>query len=236
MSYADDYCDYLAFRTPRIPMDMDEDFIFENGLENELNKYKEFESEELLMNVTAKRTGTKVTTGKVRLSYAHIFEPHAMNEGQEAKYSVSVIIPKSDKETLKAIKEATDQAKKDGASKWGNKIPANLKTPLRDGDIDREDDPAYAGCYFLNASSKNKPGIVDQNVQPILDATEVYSGCYARLTLNFYAYNASGNKGVAAGLGNIQKLEDGEPLGGFSRAEDDFDSVGDNAPEDDFLG
>ena len=145
------------------------------------------ESEEFIMNVTAKRTGTKVTTGKVRLSYSHIFEPHAMNDGQEAKYSVSVIIPKTDKETLKAIKEATDQAKKDGASKWGNKIPANLKTPLRDGDEERPDDEAYAGCYFLNASSKNKPGVVDQNVQPVLDSTEVYSGCYARLTLNFYA-------------------------------------------------
>lgn len=194
------------------------------------------ESEEFIMNVTAKRTGTKVTTGKVRLSYAHIFEPHAMNDGQEAKYSVSVIIPKTDKETLKAIKEATDQAKKDGASKWGNKIPANLKTPLRDGDEERPDDEAYAGCYFLNASSKNKPGVVDQNVQPVLDSTEVYSGCYARLTLNFYAYNASGNKGVAAGLGNIQKLEDGEPLGGFTRAEDDFDSIGGDSANDDFLG
>lgn len=188
------------------------------------------------MNVTAKRTGPKVTTGKVRLSYAHIFEPHAMNEGQEAKYSVSVIISKSDKETLKAIKEATEQAKKDGASKWGNKIPGNLKTPLRDGDVEREDDEAYKGCYFLNASSKNKPGVVDANVQPVLDATEVYSGCYARLTLNFYAYNASGNKGIAAGLGNIQKLEDGEPLGGFTRAEDDFDSVGGDSANDDFLG
>lgn len=194
------------------------------------------ESEEFIMNVTAKRTGTKVTTGKVRLSYSHIFEPHAMNDGQEAKYSVSVIIPKTDKETLKAIKEATDQAKKDGASKWGNKIPANLKTPLRDGDEERPDDEAYAGCYFLNASSKNKPGVVDQNVQPVLDTTEVYSGCYARLTLNFYAYNASGNKGVAAGLGNIQKLEDGEPLGGFTRAEDDFDSIGGDSANDDFLG
>lgn len=207
-------------------------FIEEN--QKELRKFNE-KKERLVMNVTAKRTGTKVTTGKVRLSYAHIFEPHAMNEGQEAKYSVSVIIPKTDKETLKAIKEATDQAKKDGASKWGNKIPANLKTPLRDGDEERPDDEAYAGCYFLNASSKNKPGIVDQNVQPVLDSTEVYSGCYARLTLNFYAYNASGNKGVAAGLGNIQKLEDGEPLGGFTRAEDDFDSVADSA-NDDFLG
>ena len=182
------------------------------------------------MKVTAKRTGTKVTTGKVRLSYAHLFEPHAI-DGNEPKYSVSVIIPKSDKETLQAIKEAVNEAKEQGKGKWGGKVPANVKTPLRDGDIDREGDEAYAGCYFLNANSKNKPGVVDINVQPILDATEVYSGCYARLTLNFYAYNANGNKGIAAGLGNVQKLADGEPLGGFTRAEDDFDAI-----EDDFLG
>ncbi|MDP4174182.1 MAG: DUF2815 family protein [Bacteroidota bacterium] len=185
------------------------------------------------MKVTAKRTGTKVTTGKVRLSYAHLFEAHAI-EGNEPKYSVSIIIPKSDKETLTAIKEAVEQAKKDGISKFGGKIPTTLKTPLRDGDAERPDDEAYKNCYFLNASSKNKPGIVDKNVQPVLDATEVYSGCYARLTLNFYAFSASGNKGIAAGLGNVQKLEDGEPLGGFTRAEDDFESV--EAAEDDFLG
>mgnify|MGYP000283687523 FL=1 len=185
------------------------------------------------MKVTAKRTGTKVTTGKVRLSYAHLFEPHAI-EGNEPKYSVSVIIPKSDKETLQAIKEAVTEAKEQGKGKWGGKVPANVKTPLRDGDVDREGDEAYAGCYFLNANSKNKPGIVDINVQPILDATEVYSGCYARLTLNFYAYNANGNKGIAAGLGNVQKLEDGEPLGGFTRAEDDFEVI--ESAEDDFLG
>ena len=185
------------------------------------------------MKVTAKRIGTKVTTGKVRLSYAHLFEPHAI-EGNEPKYSVSVIIPKSDKETLQAIKEAVTEAKEQGKGKWGGKVPANVKTPLRDGDVDREGDEAYAGCYFLNANSKNKPGIVDINVQPILDATEVYSGCYARLTLNFYAYNANGNKGIAAGLGNVQKLEDGDPLGGFTRAEDDFEVI--ESAEDDFLG
>ncbi|MCI6276156.1 MAG: DUF2815 family protein, partial [Clostridium sp.] len=84
------------------------------------------------------------------------------------------------------------------------------------------------------ANSKNKPGIVDKDVQPILDQSEVYSGCYARLTLNFYAYAASGNKGIAAGLGNVQKLEDGEPLGGFTRAEDDFEAI--ESAEDDFLG
>lgn len=235
MSYADDYCDYLAFRNPRIPMDIDEDLISDYALERELNEFKEFESEEIKMaKVTAKRTGTKVTTGEVRLSYAHLFEPHAI-EGNEPKYSVSVIIPKSDKATLKAIKEAVEQAKEDGKSKWNGKVPNNLKTPLRDGDVEREDDEAYAGCYFLNANSKNKPGIVDINVHPILDQSEVYSGCYARLTLNFYAYNANGNKGVAAGLGNVQKLRDGEPLGGISRAEDDFESLSDDN-EDDFLG
>lgn len=188
------------------------------------------------MNVTAKRTGTKVTTGKVRLSYAHIFEPHAM-EGNEPKYGVSIIIPKTDKETLKAIKEATDEAKEQGKGKWSGKVPPTLKTPLRDGDAERPDDEAYAGCYFLNASSKTKPGIVDENVHPVLDQSEVYSGCYARLTINFYAYNASGNKGIAAGLGNIQKLEDGESLGGGNtRAEDDFSSVGGDSANDDFLG
>lgn len=186
-----------------------------------------------MTNVKATRTGTKVMTGKVRLSYAHLFEPHAI-EGNEPKYSVSVIIPKTDTETLKAIKEAVNEAKEQGKSKWNGKVPPNLKTPLRDGDSERPDDEAYVNSYFLNASSKNKPGVVDQNVQAVIDATEVYSGCYGRLTLNFYPFSASGNKGVAAGLGNVQKLEDGEPLGGFTRAEDDFEAVGSVA--DDFLG
>ncbi|WP_315069655.1 DUF2815 family protein [uncultured Clostridium sp.] len=184
--------------------------------------------------IKAKRVGTKVWTGKVRLSYAHLFEPHAIDGGTPS-YSVSVLIPKSDTDTLKAIKEATDQAKKDGASKWGGKIPSSLKTPLHDGDVDRAEDESYAGCYFLNANSKKqKPGIVGANGAPIMDATEVYSGCYGRLTLNFYAFNTNGNKGIACGLGNVQKLEDGEPLSGFTRAEDDFEAV--ETAEDDFLG
>ncbi|WP_434302641.1 DUF2815 family protein [Clostridium botulinum] len=206
--------------------------MYMDYVEEEIQKENYYKEERLIM-IKAKRTGTKVTTGKVRLSYAHLFEPHAI-EGNEPKYSVSVIIPKTDTETLKAIKEATNEAKEQGKSKWNGKAPATLKTPLRDGDSERPDDEAYANCYFLNANSKNKPGVVDKNVQPVLDATEVYSGCYARLTLNFYAYSASGNKGIACGLGNVQKLEDGEPLGGFTRAEDDFDSV--ETAEDDFLG
>lgn len=183
--------------------------------------------------VKAMRTGTKVTTGKVRLSYAHLFEASSI-EGNEPKFSVSVIISKDDKETLKAIKDAVEEVKETSKAKWGGKVPATLKTPLRDGDAERPDDDAYTNCYFLNASSKNKPGVVDQNVHAVLDATEVYSGCYGRLTINFYAFSASGNKGVAAGLGNVQKLAEGEPLGGFTRAETDFDAVA--STEDDFLG
>lgn len=182
--------------------------------------------------IKASRKGTKVVTGEVRLSYAHIWEQSAI-EGNEPKYSVSVIVSKNDKETLRAIKEAVEEAKETGKGKWNGKIPAVLKTPLRDGDVERPDDEAYAGCYFFNASSKNKPGIVDENVQPILDQSEVYSGCYARVSVNFYAYNANGNKGVAAGLGNIQKIKDGDSLGGATRAEDDFEAV---EHEEDFLG
>ena len=128
---------------------------------------------------------------------------------------------------------AIEQAKKDSVSKWGGKVPANLKLPLRDGDIDRPEDEAYADSYFFNANSRQAPQVVDQNVQPILDQSEVYSGCYGRISVNFYGFNNNGNRGIAAGLGNIQKLRDGESLGGRSNAEEDFDAVGD---EEDFLG
>ena len=174
---------------------------------------------------------TKVITGKVRMSYANVWEPQSVN-GSEPKYSVSLIIPKGDKKTLEKVKKAIEVAKKEGVSKLGGKIPANLKTPLRDGDVDRPDDEAYANSYFINANSKIKPGIVDRNVEPILDQSEFYSGCYGRASIVFYAYNANGNKGIACGLQNLQKLEDGEPLGGRSSAEDDFA----DEDEDDILG
>ena len=173
---------------------------------------------------------THVVTGKVRFSYANIWEPKSIN-GSEEKYSVSLIIPKSDAKTIEEIQVAMEEAKQEGIAKFGGKIPANLKLPLRDGDIDRPDDEAYQGCYFINANSKDKPQIVDKKVKPILDPNEVYSGCYGRASINFYAFNQNGNKGIACGLGNLQKLEDGEPLSGHSRAEDDFEAYG----EDDFL-
>lgn len=166
-----------------------------------------------------------------RFSYAHIFEPDSIN-GSEPKYSVSCIIDKNDTETIAKIKKAVETAKEEGKGKWGGKIPANLKLPLRDGDIDRPDDEAYAGSYFLNANSRQAPQVVDNRVQPILDQSEVYSGCYGRVSVTFYAYNSNGNKGVAAGLGNVQKLRDGEPLGSRVNAADEFDAV---EAEDDFL-
>ena len=133
---------------------------------------------------------------------------------------------------LAKIKKAIEVAKDEGKGKWGGKIPANLKTPLRDGDIDRPEDEAYADSMFLNANSKQAPQIVDRQVQPILDQSEVYSGCYGRVSITFYAYNSNGNKGVAAGLRNVQKLRDGEPLGSRANARDEFEAVD---AEDDFL-
>lgn len=126
-------------------------------------------------------TPTKVIV-PCRFSYLHCWEPEAINGG-EPKYSVSAIIPKSDKETIKKIQAAVEAAKQESLSKWGGKIPPNLKLPLRDGDIDRPEDEAYKGCYFFNANSRQAPQVVDKQVQPILDQTEVYSGCYGRISV-----------------------------------------------------
>lgn len=171
---------------------------------------------------------TKVITGKdSRLSYFNGWEPKSINGGPE-KYSVSVLIPKDDVKTIKAI----DAAIEEGVGKFGGKKPnkAAIKLPLRDGYIERDDEP-YKGHYFINANSTSAPQIVDKRVVPILDRSEVYSGCYARVSLNFYAFNSNRNKGVSCGLGNIQKIRDGEPLGGKVNVADEFTSLED----DDFL-
>ncbi|MBQ8977318.1 MAG: DUF2815 family protein [Succinivibrionaceae bacterium] len=180
---------------------------------------------------------TKVITGvNTRWSYANVWEPKAM-EGGKPKFSVSLIIPKSDTVTVGKIKAAIDEAYRDGQSKLkgnGKSVPAlsSLRTPLRDGDIDRPDDPAYANAYFVNANSTTAPGVVDANRNEILDKSEVYSGCYGRASISFYAFNANGNKGIACGLNNLQKIKDGEPLGGRASAESDFATEDD----EDFLG
>ena len=179
----------------------------------------------------AKQSNTKVITGLVRLSYANVWEPKSINGG-DPKFSCSIIIPKTDVETVHAINDAIDCAIKEGIGKFGGKIPpkGSLKLPLRDGDTER-DDENYNGCYFVNANSKTAPQIVDKQVRPILDRSEVYSGVYAHVSLSFYAFNTNGNRGVACGLGNIQKVKDGEPLGGKTNASDEFTTLED----DDFL-
>lgn len=163
----------------------------------------------------------KVVTGKVRFSYAHVFQPQATEEGKQPKYSVSIIISKDDKETIEKINKAVEQAKQDNAAVWGGTIPKGLKGGLRDGDAEK-DDPAYANSYFINANSAQKPGVVDADMNPIIDPSEFYSGCYGRASISFFAYNSNGSKGVGCGLNNLQKLEDGERLGGGSSAADDF--------------
>ena len=170
---------------------------------------------------------TKVITGvKTRWSYANVWEPKSINGGAP-KYSVSLIIPKSDTVTVGKIKDAIKAAYDEGQSKLkGNSksVPAlsSIKMPLRDGDLERPDDDTYKDSYFINANSATAPGIVDAARQPILERSEVYSGVYGRASINFYAFNSNGNKGIACGLNNLQKISDGEPLGGKTRAEDDF--------------
>lgn len=176
---------------------------------------------------------TKVITGKVRFCYVNVFEPTAMNEGDTPKYNICVLIPKSDTATIDKINKAVEAAKEAGKAKLADKngrIPANLKLPMRDGDVERPDDPAFEGHYFINANSMRQPSIVDRALNPIMTRDEFYSGCYGRASINFYAFNVS-SKGIAAGLNNLQKLEDGEMLAGGSTAEEDFG--GENAVQDD---
>lgn len=178
---------------------------------------------------------TKVVTGKVRFCYANVFEPTALNEGDTPKYNICILIPKTDTKTLEAVKKAIEAAKIAGKAKIADKngkIPSTLKTPLRDGDEERSDDPAYEGMMFINANSTRKPSIVDKDLNPIMSQEEFYSGCYGRASINFYAFNVQ-SKGIAAGLNNLQKLEDGEPLAGGSTAEEDFG--GENQWDDDLM-
>jgi len=178
----------------------------------------------------------KVITGPdTRWSYANVWEAKSINGGTP-KFSVSLIIPKSDTRTVAKIKAAIEAAYHEGEAKLkgnGRTVPplSALKTPLRDGDTERPDDPAYANAYFINANSGTAPGIVDADCQPIMERSEVYSGVYGRVSINFYAFNSNGNKGIACGLNNLQKIRDGEPLGGKSRPEYDFSDEAD----DDFL-
>jgi len=169
---------------------------------------------------------THVVTGRVRFSYAHLLEPHAAKPGDTPKYGVSLIIPKDDKATVTAIHNAVKAAYEAGADKLktaSGKVPTlgnpgdtsdgKIKHPLHDGDLRDDDDPAYANAWYLNAHSTKAPNIVDANAQPLQDRSQVYSGVYGRASVDFYVFNRSGNRGIAAGLANVQIQELGEPLG-----------------------
>lgn len=162
----------------------------------------------------------KVVTGKVRFSFPHVFEPQLTKNGK-LQYSVSLIISKNDKETIDKINKAFEEAKEEYKGLWGGKIPKVLKGGLRDGDAEKED-PAYANSYFINANSTQKPGLVDADLNAIIDKSEFYAGCYGRASISLYGYNQEGSSGIACGLNNLQKLEDGERLGGAAPASVDF--------------
>ena len=185
-------------------------------------------------------TTTKMNIGEVRFSYVHIFEHQSASEGGDPKYSISVIIPKSNTQLIAGIKSCITAAYQAGlASKWKGRKPAAWKNPLRDGDVEREDDDAYAGSYFINATSKKKPGIVKRmtvgGVTKLVEVTneeDVYSGCYGYVSVNFFPFANAGNNGVACGLNNVLKTKDGEFLGGRSSALTDFGDLLDDLPGD----
>lgn len=171
--------------------------------------------------VTPSATGSaSAKTPVFRSSYAFVHEPKETPNG-EMKYQLCLIFEKAKAADWKPVFQAIVNA---AAKKFGedpNKWPKNLKCPIRDGDEER-DNKEYQGCFFLNAGNKNKPGIVDRQLNPIQSREEFYSGCYARASLNFYGFDTSGNKGVGTGLNNLLFWEDGERLDGSTTAEDDF--------------
>lgn len=181
--------------------------------------------------MATQKNPTQVVTGVVRLSFLHVWEPSSMQDGGPKKYSGALLIPKSDKETLKKVNDAIAAAVEAGiTSKWKGKKPPVLKMPLRDGDIERADDENYKGHYWLNATSSQQPGVLDSNKQEMIDKTKLYSGCYAKVDINFYPFDTNGNRGVACGLNNILKVKDGPALAGRQAASVVFADV--EVPED----
>ena len=183
---------------------------------------------------------TKVITGvNTRWSYANVWDAKSINGGAP-KYSVSLIIPKSDTVTVSKIKAAIEAAYEEGQSKLkgnGKSVPSldTLKTPLRDGDAERPDDPVYANSWFMNANSDKKPKAWDANGNEIIDSSELYSGIYGKAVVNFYTYNTHGSKGIACGFEGLQKLRDGEHLGGANITADIFAEGNDDDDDDSFL-
>ena len=179
-----------------------------------------------MANFNKKFSDTGARLGLVRFSFPYVFEKRKDEAGNPDKYSLCCIIPKADKATVALFNELYEAAREQGkTTKWNGKIPAKVKSPLRDGDIDREGDPAFENCWFFNCSSKNKPGVMVREagvISEALDSSEFYAGCYGAVTVNLFPYNSNGNLGVGVGLNNVIKLEDGERLGGGRTTDQDF--------------
>lgn len=173
----------------------------------------------------------KVTTGKGLLCYTK----NVLTPDETGSYSLMFLIPKTDTATINALKASIEKFKSDpkAQAKWGSKFLASMKTPIRDGDTERdtEKSPEYKGHYFINANTYTKPGVVNAKMQEIINPGDLYSGCYGRISVVPAAFNTDGNKGIKLYLNNVQKLADGEKLGGGSSdVNDDFTAV-----EEDFL-
>lgn len=181
---------------------------------------------------TPKVNENKVVFGPCRLSYTHVFNKYNPDgSSEDSKYMTNVLIPKTETETIEAIKGAIETAKKQAiVSKWGGKEPKKLDMPLRDGD--EKDDDVYADHFYVNAKSNTRPGIVDKDLTPIVDEEEIYSGVWAYVSVTFYGYDVSGNRGIACGLNNIKKFKDDDKLGGRVSAESDFADFDDEDDDD----
>lgn len=174
-----------------------------------------------------KNEGRTVVFGPCRLSYTHLFAKYSPDgDPDNGKYMTSVLIPKKEKQTVKALQDAIEAAKRTGMiSKWGGKEPKKLDLPLRDGDVDKDGDEVYAGNYFVNAKAAIRPGVIGRDKAPIVDEEDVYSGMWAVVSVTFFPYDVSGNRGVAVGLNNVMKYKDDARLGGRSSAESDFAEI-----------
>lgn len=181
-----------------------------------------------MANYNKKISDTLIRIGEVRFSYVHVFSPRTGDDGKPGKYGVCLVWPKEDTQTTELVKSAIAAAKELAKTK-GVKLPSTAKIPLRDGDIDREEDENFSGCWFINANCAKKPGVrvLDNGmIVEALDEDDFYSGCYGAATVNFFPYDSSGNKGIGAGLNNLIKTRDGEKLSGGTSAESDFGDLG----------